>query len=109
MEVKLVIDFEIDHIQLSIFNFFFVSSYGKYEFSIPNPEVGTLEQYDKLRKGYDVIINYYNDNREILSIISKDGKVKFIINSNFGNSIIEVPWVECKIAFKQAYHWKLYF
>lgn len=39
MEVKLVIDFEIDHIQLSIFNFYFVSSYGKYEFSIPNPEV----------------------------------------------------------------------
>ena len=109
MEVKLVIDFEIDHIQLSIFKFYFMSSNSRSEFSIPNPEVGTLEQYDKLRKGENVIINYYHNNREKLSIELNDSKVKFIINSNFGNSIIEVPWVQCKNVFKQAYHWKLYF
>lgn len=109
MIVKLVIDFEIDHLQLSIFNFYFITDTYENKFIIPNPNIGTIEQYDKLRKGIDCVINYYNDNRELLSIVLQNDIVKFNITTKFGNSEITVPWIDCKTAFKQAYHWKLYF
>ena len=110
MIVKLVIDFEIDHIELSVFNFYFESSDNNIvKFMVPNPEVGTLEEYDKLRNGNDAVINYYDKDREMLSVVLENKIVKFVINSKFGNSIIIVSWDLCKEVFEQAYQWKSYF
>ena len=114
MEISIVIDIEIDG-DLATFSFYFKNSNLCVLYFIGNPDIGTLEQYDKLRKGEDVTIYYSSKNGK--SVISMTDKiVHFEVNRNnhdiiddCSDMMITASYDDCKHVFEQCYEWKYNF
>lgn len=98
MDVTVIIDVEIDDEKLAIFNFFFYDQYNLTRFIIDKPDIPSLSDYDKLRLGQNISLNYGDS-----QIIQSNGIVTFIIPDK---TSIKILSKYCLRAFEECYSWK---